>query len=254
MAHTRPTASSASCGVRSPGVYLSFFVMITLMILVSATWLGVYIAKRITRPVRLLADGAREIGAGHLDHRIEPETTDEFGLLVDAFNTMAGELSTSQRTLERSRRDLEHKNLEVDRRRRYIETILERITTGVVSIDAGGRVNTINSAASRLLGIDRSAVGQPTATVFDRTDLQPLASVLLNARAAGGERAAQEVALACAGREVHLAVAATALPGDVGALDGTVMVFDDVTPLIRAQRVSTWRDVAGSWRTRSRTP
>ena len=70
------------------GAYLSFFVMITLMILLSATWLGVYIAKRITRPVQLLAKGAREIGAGHLDHRIQPETSDEFGSLVDAFNTM----------------------------------------------------------------------------------------------------------------------------------------------------------------------
>ena len=226
------------------GVYLSFFLMITLMILVSATWLGVYVAKRITRPVQLLAAGAREIGAGHLDHRIQPETTDEFGSLVDAFNTMAGELSTSQHRLERSRRDLEHQNLEGDRRRRYIETILERIATGVVSIDAGGRVSTVNSAASRLLGLDRAALGQPAAMVFDREDLQPLAPVLLNARNAVGERAAQEVALARDGREIHLAVAATALPGDVGALDGTVMVVDDVTPLIRAERVSTWRDVA----------
>ena len=87
----------------------------------------------------MLAAGAREIGAGHLDHRIEPETRDEFGSLVEAFNTMAGELAASQRKLERSRVDLERKNLEVEERRRYIETILERIATGVVSIDAAGR-------------------------------------------------------------------------------------------------------------------
>ncbi|SVD33371.1 uncharacterized protein METZ01_LOCUS386225, partial [marine metagenome] len=84
------------------GVYLSFFVMITLMILISATWMGVYVAKRITRPVRLLADGAREIGAGHLEHRIEPQSADEFGSLVDAFNTMAGELSANRQKLELS--------------------------------------------------------------------------------------------------------------------------------------------------------
>src|SRR6185295_1822271 len=71
------------------GVYLSLFLMMTLMILVSATWTGLYLAKRITRPVQLLAAGAREIGAGRLDHRIEPETRDEFGSLVEAFNTMA---------------------------------------------------------------------------------------------------------------------------------------------------------------------
>ena len=83
------------------GVYLSLFLMMTLMILVSATWMGLYLAKRITRPVSVLAAGAREIGAGHLDHRIEPETRDEFGSLVEAFNTMAGELAASQRKLER---------------------------------------------------------------------------------------------------------------------------------------------------------
>ena len=226
------------------GVYLSFFVMLTLMILISATWLGVYVARRITQPVQLLADGAREIGAGHLDHRIEPQSQDEFGSLVEAFNTMAGELSASHRKLERSRKDLERKSQEIDRRRQYIETILERIATGVVSTDAEGRVSTINRAAAQLLSLDRSVVGQPAASVFERADLQPLAAVLVNAPAHTADRAAQEVALGPEGREVHLAVAATTLPGDADGVDGTVMVFDDVTPLIRAQRVATWRDVA----------
>ncbi len=99
------------------GVYLTLFVMMTLMILVSATWTGLYLAKRITRPVQRLAAGAREIGAGHLDHRIEPETRDEFGSLVEAFNNMAGELAASQRKLEDSRFDLERKNQQLDERR-----------------------------------------------------------------------------------------------------------------------------------------
>ena len=226
------------------GVYLSFFVMITLMILISATWMGVYVAKRITRPVQLLADGAREIGAGHLDHRIEPQSTDEFGSLVDAFNTMAGELSANRQKLERSRQDLERKNLEGEQRRQYIETILERIATGVVSTGADGRISTMNRAAARLLSLDKSVLGAPADDVFSRADLAPLARVLSTARDEPGERAAQEVALGKDGHEVHLAVAATALPGDSVGGDGTVMVFDDVTPLIRAQRVATWRDVA----------
>ncbi len=226
------------------GVYLSFFVMLTLMILISATWLGVYVARRITRPVQLLAAGTREIGAGHFDYRIEPQSTDEFGSLVEAFNTMAGELSTSRRRLERSRRDLERTNREVDQRRHYIETILERIATGVVSIDADGRISTINRAATRLLALDPSSIGQPAVTVFSREDVRPLGDVLMNARSHNENRSAQEVALTREGREVHLAVAATALPSETGNVDGTVMVFDDITPLIRAQRVATWRDVA----------
>src|SRR4029077_2038143 len=137
------------------GVYLSFFIMVTLMILVGATWMGLYMAKRITRPVQELAAAAREIGAGRLDQRVEPQSNDEFGSLVEAFNSMASEVATRRRKGERGTIDLERKHLEVEGRRRYIETILERITTGVVSVDAGGAVTTINTAAARLLSLTR---------------------------------------------------------------------------------------------------
>ena len=141
------------------GVYISFFLMVTLLILVGATWMGLYLAKRITRPVQLLAAAAREIGAGHLDHRVEREAKDEFGALVEAFNSMAEELAGSRRKLERSAIDLERKTQEAEGRRRYIETILERIATGVVTIDADGAVATVNAAAARLLGLGPEAVG-----------------------------------------------------------------------------------------------
>src|SRR5213079_3306054 len=167
---------------------LSFFLMVTLFILVGSLWMGSYLAKRITRPVSALAAAAREIGAGHLDQRVEPQSNDEFGSLVEAFNTMAGELATSRRRVERSTIELERKHVEVEGRRRYIETILERITTGVVSVDATGAITTINSAAARLLSLDRSIVGQPARVVFDRLDLQPV-----NALLAGALRQAQGV-------------------------------------------------------------
>jgi two-component system nitrogen regulation sensor histidine kinase NtrY len=225
------------------GVYLSLFLMMTLMILVSATWLGLYLAKRITRPVGMLAAGAKEIGAGHLDHRIEPETRDEFGSLVEAFNSMAGELATSQRRLERSRIEMERKNSELDERRRYIETVLERIATGVISITPDGRVGTINTAAARLLSLDTVVVGAPADEVFSRDDLAPLGTLVRSVGSAL-RPAAQEVALTREGREIHLAAAATTLHGEAGAHEGTVLVFDDVTPLVRTQRVAAWRDVA----------
>jgi two-component system nitrogen regulation sensor histidine kinase NtrY len=226
------------------GVYLSLFLMMTLMILVSATWTGLYLAKRITRPVQLLAAGAREIGAGRLDHRIEPETRDEFGSLVEAFNTMAGELAASQRKLERSRVDLERKNLQLDERRRYIETVLERIATGVVSVGADERIETINAAAVRLLELDPSVIGRSASDVFGREDLKPLQALLARTHKVSNEAAAQEIALAREGRELYLAAAATPLQGEDGGAAGAVMVFDDVTPLIRTQRVAAWRDVA----------
>jgi two-component system nitrogen regulation sensor histidine kinase NtrY len=226
------------------GVYLSIFLMMTLMILISATWIGMYLAKRITRPIQALAAGAREIGAGRLDHRIEPETRDEFGLLVDAFNTMAGELAASQRKLERSRLDVERKHLEVEERRRYIETVLERIATGVVSIGPEGQIETVNSAAVRLLGMDPAVTGRPVEEVFDRDDLRPLQQIIRRAQNPSAQPSAQEIALTRDGREVHLTAAATQLQAEGSAAGGTVLVFDDVTPLIRTQRVAAWRDVA----------
>jgi two-component system, NtrC family, nitrogen regulation sensor histidine kinase NtrY len=226
------------------GIYLTLFVMMTLMILVSATWTGLYLAKRITRPVQRLAAGAREIGAGHLDHRIEPETRDEFGQLVEAFNAMAGELATSQRKLERSRVDLERKNVQLDERRQYIETVLERIATGVVSLGPEGQIETINAAALRLLEVDRSVIGARADDVCQREDLKPLQALLRQTRPGSASPAAQEIAISREGRELHLASAATPLLRDDGSIGGAVLVFDDVTPLIRTQRVAAWRDVA----------
>ncbi|HUF49157.1 MAG TPA: ATP-binding protein [Vicinamibacterales bacterium] len=226
------------------GVYLTIFLTVTLLILISATWLGLYLAKRITRPVQKLAEGARAIGAGQLDLRLEAESGDELGSLVDAFNMMAAELQTSRERLDRSRQDLEFKNLEVDARRRYIETILERVATGVISIDAAGRVSTVNGAAGRLLGLEAAVVGRPAVEVFERDDLRLLLPLVLATVRREPAGIVEEITLSRDDREVHLAAAATTLTGEDGRPEGAVLVLDDVTPLIRAQRVAAWRDVA----------
>ena len=219
------------------GVYLLFFLMVTLMILVGSTWMGLYLAKRITRPVQMLAQAAREIGAGHLDQRVEPQSDDEFGALTEAFNTMASELATSRLRVEQT-------TLALEQRRRYVETILERITTGVVSINSAGTVTTINSAAARVLGVPRTVVGQAAPAAFDRQDLEPLATLLGGASLAKSAPIERDVTITRDGYEAHLAVVATPLTGDGGAQEGHILVLDDVTPLIRAQKVAAWREVA----------
>ena len=226
------------------GVYLSFFLTLTLMILVGATWMGLYLAKRITRPVQMLATAAREIGAGHLDHRVVPETTDEFGSLIEAFNSMAGDLAASRRRLERSAVELERRHQDVEGRRRYVETILERIATGVISVDSAGRIGTVNNAAARLLGVDRTVAGRPVSAVFGRAELKPLAILIDEASRSRTELRPQEVAITRDGREMHLAVMTTPLTREDGVSEGMVLVFDDVTPLVRAQKVAAWREVA----------
>jgi two-component system nitrogen regulation sensor histidine kinase NtrY len=224
------------------GVYLSFFVMVTLLILVGSTWMGLYLAKRITRPVQMLSAAAREIGAGRLEHRIEHQADDEFGNMVESFNAMAAELSARQRSLERATVELEQRHHEVERRHRSVETILERIATGVVSIDARGAIGRVNSAAARLLGLGAGVEGRPLTEVLG-SDLAAVTALVSDAARAKGESVAQEVAITRDGREMTLAVAATRLHGAAG-FEGTVLVLDDVTPLIRAQKVAAWREVA----------
>ncbi len=222
------------------GVYLSFFLMLTLMILVGATWMGLYLAKRITRPVQMLAAAAHEIGEGRFEHRIEPETVDEFGALVDAFNRMAGNLADSRRDIERSALALEQRHQEVERRRQYVETVLDRVATGVIAIDAGGRIRTVNSAAMRLLSIPASVCGELSSVALGEAELRPLAAL---AHTATSPRP-HEITVNRGGRELHLAVMVTPLGQSPEGADGVVMVFDDVTPLVRAQKVAAWREVA----------
>jgi len=226
------------------GVYLSFFLMLTLMILVGATWMGLYLAKRITRPVQMLAAAAREIGAGHFEHRVEPETIDEFGSLVEAFNRMAGNLAESRRQLERSAVELEQKHRDVEGRRQYVETVLDRVATGVIAIDAQGRIRTLNSAASRLLALSSSVAGELAAGALGDPELKPLATLIEQTLPSSEDTRPHEITLVRSGRELHLAVMMTPIRRGAGGGDGLVMVFDDVTPLVRAQKVAAWREVA----------
>jgi len=225
-------------------VYLSFFLMLTLMILVGSTWMGLYMAKRITRPVQMLATAADEIGAGRLDHRVKAETRDEFGSLIDAFNRMAGEIAANRRRLERSSVELERKHHDVEGRRRYVETVLDRLATGVVSIDPSGSIRTWNAAASRLLGMDARVAGLPASAVFGTRELKPLAMAIDDASRNRDDLPPQDVSVMLDGREVHLAVMITPLRRDDGTTDGMVVVFDDVSPLVRAQKAAAWREVA----------
>jgi two-component system nitrogen regulation sensor histidine kinase NtrY len=226
------------------GVYLSFFLMLTLMILVSATWMGLYLTKRIIRPVQRLATAANEIGAGHLDHRVEAETRDEFGSLIEAFNRMASDLSASRRRLERSAIELEHKHHDVEGRRQYVETILERIATGVISVDTAGRIRTVNPAASRLLGLEAPVSGQLAASVFGSPDFKPLAVVIDEAARIRDDAPPRDVSIVRAGRELHLTVMTTQLRREDGVSDGIVLVLEDDTPRVRAQKAAAWQDVA----------
>src|SRR5437899_385776 len=144
-------------------VYIMVFALITLVVLFSVTWIGLYLARRITEPIQTLLQGTREISSGNLDYRVETEAGDELGILVESFNRMTAELKAGKEMIERRNVELSASNRELMERRRYSETLLNSVTVGVLSCDREGRVTTVNRAALRLLDleIDAEPIGRP---------------------------------------------------------------------------------------------
>ena len=177
--------------------------LLTVLVLFSTTWLALYLAKLVTRPVVALAEATQEISRGRLDYRVEVSAADnEIGDLVRSFNRMAEELETSRRQIEASSHDLGAANIALEQRRRHIETILESIPTGVLSLDAGRRITHVNQALLRMFnpsggenGTANVAIGAALRDVFPHEVLEDLEPLLRRADRMGTTTTQLEVAL-----------------------------------------------------------
>jgi two-component system nitrogen regulation sensor histidine kinase NtrY len=227
------------------GIYILLFLLMTLIVVFSFTWFALYLARGITGPIEQLAEGTREVAAGNLAYKVEKRGDDEIAALVESFNRMTDDLLQSKHRLEEAYIDLQDKHTELEDRRRYIETVLEAVTTGVVSFDALGRVTTINRAAARMFGIaETAAVGRLLEEVFAGPELREIVTLVQRARRPRAGSAAVELHLRRGHSNLSLLAAATALRGESGEYGGAVLVFDDLTELLKAQRLAAWREVA----------
>ncbi len=226
------------------GIYILMFLLMTLIIVFSFTWFGLYLARGITGPIEQLVEGTREVAAGNLSYRVQARADDEIGLLVDSFNRMTGDLDHSKTRLEAAYLDLQAKHAELEGRRRYTETVLEAIATGVVSFDQAGRLTTMNRAAARMLGLTAATPGQSLREVFASPDFDDVVALAHRVSRAKDETTERELRLRRDGAAVTLLASATALRGPDGEYAGVVFVFDDLTELLRAQRLAAWREVA----------
>jgi two-component system nitrogen regulation sensor histidine kinase NtrY len=226
-------------------LYLSIFLFPALAILFAAVWLSLFLARRITTPLRLVAEGAERIAAGERGVRVEfPAGNDEFAALIGSFNRMSERLARSEEEVEHGRAGLQRKNQELEERRRLTDTVLETVGTGILLVDAEGTVTAVNAAAGRLLDLDAGTVGRRLETVLAGAGLEEIRDLvrrLLSGRSARQER---EVQLLASGRERQLSVVVVPLPGTPGAPPGGLVVIDDLTPLMRAQKVAAWGEVA----------
>lgn len=219
--------------------------LITLLILFSAIWFGFYLARGITVPIKELAEATKSVAEGKLDFRINVKANDEIGMLVESFNQMTSDLRAGKLAIEKANEELRKTNIEMGQSKGYIETVLENIATGVISIDSHGRVSTINQAASRILNVSPQNIrGEAYKKVFDASYLNPVRAMIKGMNEMEKENAESQIRLMVSGRLLTLMVNVTVLKDWEGKYLGMVIVFDDLTELIKAQKTAAWREVA----------
>jgi nitrogen fixation/metabolism regulation signal transduction histidine kinase len=227
--------------------YMGLLLLLTMMVLFVTTWLALFLSKLVTRPLAALAEATQEISRGRLDYRIDVSAADEIGDLVRSFNRMAEELETSRRQIEASSRDASAANAELDQRRRQMETILESIPTGVLSLDASRNVTHANQALQRMFHPEgyvdgmRMQRGARLTEVFPPEVLQDLEALLRRADRMGMTTSQLEMPLQRTSLNVAVTVAILRRQDE---RSGYVIVFEDLSDLLKAQKQAAWREVA----------
>jgi PAS domain S-box-containing protein len=218
--------------------------LITLLVVFIAFWLAVYVARSIADPVQQLAQATERIKSGDLSYRASVIGDDELASLALSFNEMTSELAESRSRLEQSASDLQTTNAALDERRRYIETVMQSLSAGVVSLDETRKVTMINEAARRLLRIDRGqAPGVALESLLPEEQREELRGMIQ--RAAPLRSSTHEVHFTLANQaKLDAAITVTALDDPRGQSHGVVIVIEDLTELIEAQRRAAWSEVA----------
>jgi two-component system nitrogen regulation sensor histidine kinase NtrY len=221
---------------------LLMLVLSTLLIIFAFSWFALYLAKRITVPIQALAQGAAAVAAGNLGYRVECQAYDELGSLVASFNRMTSDLQENERRIEATQEILRQTSVEHADRRRYIETILQTIATGVISLDSSYHVRTMNRAAIQMLQA-REISGEVRLEEVVQAPACKTIRALLNKSAVLGT-VMRDIELAFPGKTVHLAATATPFVDTAGQRTGWVVVLEDMTELLRMEKMSAWQEVA----------
>ena len=225
--------------------YIITLLMVAILVIFSAIWFGLYLAKGITVPIQHLVEGTRAVADGNLNFHVRSTSDDEIGWLVHSFNQMTEDLRTGQVALEKANEELQENNQELEERRSYMETVLENVAAGVISLDKHGRLSTINRSAQTMLGVEAmSTRGRAYRHVFSAAHLDPVRGLIKRMASSRRESIADQIQLAVDGRMLILLVNIALLRDSDGRYLGMVLVFDDLTELIRVQKLAAWRDVA----------
>jgi PAS domain S-box-containing protein len=212
----------------------------TMLLLFSLMWIATFLAKQVVVPIQALAEGTREVSSGNFDYQVPEQSQDELGILIRSFNAMTTQLRDSRAQIDQFTRNLQQAVQELERRRQLMETILENIPTGVISPDSEGHILRENAAVTRMFGgstRDIESLEHLLGSEATRT-IQ-----LLMRRSLRMGVVSREIETVIAGRVLHLAVTVSSL-GPRRANTGFVLVLDDLTEVLRAQKSAAWQEVA----------
>ncbi|MDX6613170.1 MAG: two-component system, NtrC family, nitrogen regulation sensor histidine kinase NtrY [Blastocatellia bacterium] len=226
---------------------LSTLGLMTLMLLFASTWVAIHLARGIATPIKSLAEAANEVARGNLAHRVSTVADDELALLAESFNQMTEQLDDNRRHIETGAAELRDKNLALNERRNYIETVLDSLSSGVISLDESDQVTTMNAAAATMLR--RTAIADRKMTLADvisSEDRVLLDRLLRRARRIGRatEQAELTRGLSPEAGALPVALTATALGSSANGKRGVVLVMEDLSELLAAQRAAAWSEVA----------
>jgi two-component system, NtrC family, nitrogen regulation sensor histidine kinase NtrY len=226
---------------------LSTLGLMTLILFFVSSWVAIYLARGIATPIKALAEASKEVARGNLAHRVTTIADDELALLAESFNQMTTQLEENRSRIEAGATELRDKNLALRERRNYIETVLQSLSTGVISIDENDCVTTLNAAASRMLALVDRVEGNPTlSSLIGNEDWLIVDRLLRRARRTGHatEQAQLESGSANGSGPLPVAITATALRDSQGPRRGVVLVIEDLSELLAAQRAAAWSEVA----------
>ncbi len=223
--------------------YVATLSLVTLIVLFATVWIALYISRTVTEPIQALVEATDEVASGNLGHRIVVAADGELATLVGSFNAMAAQLGESRKRLIEAAVELESGNVRLEERRAYIETVLASLSTGVVSVDAEGRVTTVNAAAARMLGLgpgpyDLEELGQAVGPARAKIE-----TLMRRARRCGSAASEMELRL-LDGQSLPVAVSVSSLHGPESEYAGAVMTVEDLSELLKAERAAAWNEVA----------
>jgi PAS domain S-box-containing protein len=214
--------------------------LFTVLLLFSLMWIALFLAKQVTVPIQALAEGTREVSSGNFDYQVPEQAQDELGILIRSFNAMTTQLRDSRAQIDQFTRNLQQAVQELERRRQLMETVLENIPTGVISLDAAGAILRKNTAVTRMFG-DRARNVQSLEELLGADAARTVQ--LLMRRSLRMGVVSREIETVVSGRVLHVAVSVSAL-GPRRANSGFVLVLDDLTEVLRAQKSAAWQEVA----------